>query len=475
MTYYLKGKRIRIPQFVTIDWREEMKLNLRTDKISVLLWQLSIPAIFGMMSSAIFNIVDRIYVGKLSSYALTAVGITMPIQIIQMAFILLIGVGTSTLISVKLGEGKKEEAEDILYLALKYIVLFLIAFAIIFMAFLDPILRMLTISEEVLPYAKDYIVIIIVGSIVGIPGYCLNNSLRSIGQTKISMKIIVITSILNIILDPIFIFGLKLGIAGAAIATVISQTTFSIYVIYVFVKRSDFMIQLRIRKVQNEAHLLKESVRRGMPSFNIQILGSIVNLYVNYSLLKFGTDLDIAAITIMSSIYSFYHMIVIGIVQGNNTICGYNWGAKQYSRVRKSLELALLYSFILSLLLFLVILIYPQLLVKMFTDDKILIQLASTGMKFYLSMLPLIALHTISSQYFQVVGKIKRSSVLALLKYGVIIIPSILILAPNYGVIGIYISNALSDGIASVVAIVYILAEIVKLKRLELWAKEYDK
>lgn len=452
-----------------------MKLNLGTDKISVLLWQLSIPAIFGMMSSAIFNIVDRIYVGKLSSYALTAVGITMPIQIIQMAFILLIGVGTSTLISVKLGEGKKEEAEDILYLALKYIVLFLIAFAIIFMAFLDPILRMLTISEEVLPYAKDYIVIIIVGSIVGIPGYCLNNSLRSIGQTKISMKIIVITSILNIILDPIFIFGLKLGIAGAAIATVISQTTFSIYVIYVFVKRSDFMIQLRIRKVQNEAHLLKESVRRGVPSFNIQILGSIVNLYVNYSLLKFGTDLDIAAITIMSSIYSFYHMVVIGIVQGNNTICGYNWGAKQYSRVRKSLELALLYSFILSLLLFLVILIYPQLLVKMFTDDKILIQLASTGMKFYLSMLPLIALHTISSQYFQVVGKIKRSSVLALLRYGVIIIPSILILAPNYGVIGVYISNALSDGIASVVAIAYILAEIIKLKRLELWAKEHDK
>ena len=139
-----------------------MKMNLGTQKISRLLWQLSIPAILGMLSSAIFNIVDRIYVGKISSYALTAVGITMPVQIIQMAFILLIGIGTSSLISLKLGEGKKEEAEDILYLALKYIILFLIAFAVIFMLFLDPILRSLAISEQVLPYAKDYIVIIIV-------------------------------------------------------------------------------------------------------------------------------------------------------------------------------------------------------------------------------------------------------------------------------------------------------------------------
>ncbi len=384
-----------------------------------------------------------------------------------MAFILLIGIGTSSLISIKLGEGNNEEAEDILYLALKYIILFLISFVIIFMSFLDPILRSLAISKEVLPHAKEYIVIIIVGSIIGIPGYCLNNSLRSIGQSKISMKIIVITSIINIILDPIFIFGLKLGIAGAAIATVISQTTLTIYVIYVFSKRADFIIHLKIRKVKNEAKLIKESLKMGLPSFYVQILAAVVNFYINNNLLKFGTDLDIAAVTIMSSIYSFYHMVIVGIVQGNNSICGYNWGAKLYARVRRSLELALFYSFLLSFLLYLVVLLYPQLLVSMFTDDILLIQLTSAGIKFYLSMLPLIGLQTISSQYFQVVGKVKRSSVLAFLRYGIIIIPSILILAPNLGVKGIYISNALSDGIASIIAIVYIVVEIIKLKRLE--------
>ena len=441
-------------------------MNLGTEKVSKLLWQLSIPAILGMLSSAIFNIVDRIYVGRISSYALTAVGITMPVQIIQMAFILLVGVGTSALISIKLGEGKKDEAEDILFLALKYIVIFLIAFTILFMAFLDPILSVMSISENVLPYAKEYIVIIIVGSIIGVPGYCLNNSLRSIGKAGVSMKIIIITSVMNIILDPLFIFVFKMGIAGAAIATVISQTTLTVYVIYGFIKRTDFIINLKLRKINSEYSLLGKSLKLGMPSFYIQILAAAVNLFINRSLLKFGTDMDIAAITIMAAIYSFYHMIVIGIVQGNNSICGYNWGAKQYARIRRSLELALFYSFLISVLLFIIILLFPQMLVSIFTDDKGLIAITSSGIRYYLCMLPIVGPLTVSSQYFQVVGKTKLSNILAFLRYGIIIVPAILILAPRLGIKGIYISNALSDGITGIVSIIYIISELIILKRM---------
>lgn len=447
-------------------------MNLGTERISKLLWQLSIPAILGMLSSAIFNIVDRIYVGRISSYALTAVGITMPIQIIQMAFILLVGVGTSSLISIKLGEGKKDEAEDVLFLALKYILLFLIAFAVLFMVFLDPILNILSISENVLPYAKKYIVIIIVGSIIGIPGYCLNNSLRSIGKAGVSMKIIVVTSVMNIILDPIFIFAFKMGIAGAAIATVISQTTLTVYVIYVFIRRRDFAINLKLRKISSELSLLGKSLKLGMPSFYIQVLAAAVNLFANRRLLIYGTDLDVAAVTIMASIFSFYHMIVVGIVQGNNSICGYNWGAKQYARVRSSLELALLYSFLLSVFLFVVVLLFPQILVSIFTDDIKLIEITSAGIRYYLCMLPIIGPLTVSSQYFQVVGKTKLSSILAFLRYGIIIVPAILILAPRLGIKGIYISNAMSDGITGVVAIVYIILELIRLKGMDA-AKEY--
>lgn len=451
-----------------------MKHNLGNEKISKLLWKLSIPAILGMLSSAIFNIVDRIYIGMISAYGLTAIGITMPIQVIQMAFILLIGIGTSSLISIKLGEGKKEEAEDILYLAFKYIILFLIGFAFLFMIFIDPILKSLAISEQVMPYAKEYITIIVIGAIIGIPGYCLNNSLRSIGQSSTSMKIIIITSIMNMILDPIFIFVFRMGIAGAAIATVISQFTLTVYVIYAFMKRKDFMIHLRIRKVEKEWLQVKNFMYMGLPSFYIQILAAVVNIILNNSLLKYGTDLDIAATTIMASIFSFYNMVIVGIVQGNNAICGYNYGAKQYRRVSKSLELSLLSSLIASLGLFSIIFLFPQILVGIFTKESELLALTSLGMRYYLSMIPLVGLQTVSSQYFQAVGKAKRSSFLAFLRYGIIIIPSIFILAPRFGVIGIYASNAISDGIASVVAIVCIVFEIRRLKTLQYYDKESE-
>lgn len=444
-----------------------MSHNLEKEKVSRLLWQLSIPAILGMLSSAIFNIADRIFVGKINSMALTAVGITMPIQIFQMAFILLIGIGSSSLISIKLGEGKKEEAEDILYLAFKYIILFLILFSVLFLLFLNPLLSMLAVSKQVIPYAKIYIVIIVVGAIIGIPGYCLNNTLRAIGQAKMSMKIIVITSLLNIILDPIFIFTFKLGIAGAAIATVLSQTVLTVYVVYAFIKRTDFLVNLRRRKIERERIVLKEFVKMGMPSFYVQILATVVNMIINYSLLIFGTDLDVAAVTIMASIFSFYHMVIVGIVQGNNTICGYNWGAKQYGRVRKSLELSLLASFILSSILFAMIQLFPHLLVDIFTNDTELAKITSSGIKLYLSMLPLVGVQIVSSQYYQSVGKATKSSILSFLRYGIIIIPAIIILAPSLSVKGIYLSNALSDGIASVISVVYIWFEIKKLKQLE--------
>ena len=447
-------------------------MKLGTEKISKLLWQLSIPAILGMLSSAIFNLADRYFVAKLSSEALTAVGITMPVQILQMAFILLLGIGTSSLISIKLGEGKTKEAESILWLALKYIVIFLVAFALLFVLFLDPILNMLSIKDkDVWNYAREYITIIIIGSIPGIPGYCLNNSLRSIGKASVSMKVIAVTSLLNIILDPIFIFTFKMGIAGAALATVISQTTLTVYVIYAFIKREDFAIHLNFKKVKDEFILLKESIRLGIPSFFVQIFATVVNLFLNTSLVKYGSDMDVAALTLMSGIFSFYHMVVVGLVQGNNAICGYNWGAKLYGRVKKSLELSLLYSFLLSFALFIIIMLYPQAIIGRLTDNPLLADLTCEGIRYYLLMLPLIGPQTVSAQYFQVVGKPRLRSFLAFFRYGIIIIPSIIILAPRMGAKGVYISNAISDGLASLIALCFIIYELIRLGKPDYEAK----
>ena len=444
-----------------------MQAKLGTAKVNRLLWELSLPAILGMLSSAIFNVVDRIFVGRVDPLALTAVGITMPIQILQMALVLLIGVGSSTLVSIKLGEGKQQEAEGVLTLALKYIVIAMAVFAIGFTLLCEPILKLLSVSKEVLPMARSYILIIIIGGVVGIPGYCLNNSMRAVGKAGVSMRIILITSVLNMILDPIFIFGFGWGIAGAAIATVLSQFVLTVYILWYFKRGKGMPVRLKLGRVAGEYKLFIQILRNGSPSFFVQVLATFVNVYINWSLLRYGSDLDLAGVTIISTVFSFYHMVVFGIVQGNQPICGYNWGAKQYGRVSLSLRLSLLYAFGLSLILFLVIQLYPGILVGMFTSDAELAVLTERAMKVYLSMIPLIGLQTVSAQYYQSVGRARLSTILSFLRYGVILVPAVLLAAPRFGVNGIYASYAVSDLIASLVAVGCILVELRRLRALE--------
>ncbi len=442
------------------------KDRLDRDDINKLLWELSIPAILGMLSGAIFNVVDRIFVGRVDEYALTAVGITMPIQIFQMAFILLIGSGSSALVSIKLGERKTQEANQILYLALKYIVIILAALAVLFTIFVDAILDSYNLAPHVFAMAKDYILIIMIGSVISIPGYCLNSIMRAIGKADISMKVILISSVANIILDAVFIFGFNMGVAGAAIATVISQTILTAYVIVYFIKSKDIPINLKLEKPPHEFKILREILKLGSPSCMVQILASFVNTFINSQIIIYGTDLDIGAVTICATIFSFYHMIVFGIVQGNQPICGFNWGAKRYDRVLKSIKLSMIYAFIISTGLFLVIMTYPEIIIKLFTDSQRLVEEAIIVARWYLLMIPLIGLQTISAQYFQAVGRSKLAGVLSLLRYGVIMVPLVIMLAPIFGVNGIYFSYALSDFLASIIAILFITKEIHNLKKL---------
>ncbi len=443
-----------------------MKSNLDTDNINKLLWSLSIPAILGMLSGAIFNVVDRIFVERVNEYALTAVGITMPIQILHMGFILLIGVGSSSLISIKLGENKKEEAEQLLYLCLKYIIIILIIFATLFAIFCDDILEFLNVSSNVYDMAKQYIMVLIIGSVISIPGYALNNSMRAIGKTSVSTKIIVISSIVNIILDPIFIFGFDLGVFGAAIATVISQTVLTIYVIYYFVTNKEIPINLHFKKVSNEKEKMSDILKAGSASFYVQVLATFVNAYINTQILKYGTDFDVGAVLVASTIFTFYHMVIFGIVHGNQPICGFNFGAKRFDRVKKSLELSLFYATLISLSLFAVVMLYPEILAKIFSEDSTHLESKIKAIRWYLAMIPLIGMQTISSQYFISVGKTKLASVLSMLRYGIILVPIVTIVAPRFGVNGIYASYALSDFLASSIAIFFIVREIKSLNKM---------
>lgn len=444
-----------------------MSNRLGEEKINKLLWELSIPAILGMISGAIFNIVDRYFVGKINPLALSGVGITMPIQMLQMALILVIGIGAATLVSIQLGEDKKEEAEETLYLSFKYIIIAMILFAGFFVLFFDPIMAMIGVSDAVYEYARPYILILMIGSVVGIPGYCLNNSLRSIGKAKVTMQAILWSSLLNAVLDPIFIFTLDMGIAGAAIATVISQVALTVYVTHYFISKKDLVIHLKRKKVEGELQKLKRICIHGSPSFFTQILASFVNVFINTSAVAYGSDLDVAALVIISSVFSFYHMFIIGLAQGNQPIIGYNWGSKQYERVKESLIRSLVYASLISIALFTLLMWQPGILVSIFTDDAGLKEITVTGMRLHFLMLFMIGIQTISSQYFQGVGRPKMSTFLMLLRYGLVIVPAILLLGPRIGIRGIYLSNAISDGIASLVALAFIVKEIHHLTSLQ--------
>lgn len=446
-----------------------MENNLGTKKIAPLLLELSLPAIVGMLSSAIYNIVDRMFVGRISPLALSGVGITMPIQVLQMAFVLLIGIGSSTMISIKLGEGKKEDAEGILYTAFKYILITLTLFTILSLVFIDPLFNLLSVSAETAPYAKDYIIILLLGSVVGLPGYCLNNSLRSVGQASKSMKIILTSSIINVILDPIFIFTFGWGIKGAAIATVISQFYVTIMVIKIFTTDKTLPIRLKREHIGEDKDYVPMILKNGSPSFYLQIFATFIGIVTNKAILAIGSDLALASVTIMSSVFSFYHMIMAGITQGNQPICGYNYGAKQFDRVRESLKLSLIAAFGVSMLFYALIFIFPTQLVSLFTKDQSLMAETSQAIKLYLFMLPAAGLHIVSAQYFQAVERPTLSSILSLLRYGLILVPCIYIIPKmfNLGITGVYLSNAISDGLACFIALVFIAKEMKRLKNLK--------
>lgn len=440
-----------------------MTKNLGEERVSSLLFRLSVPAIFSMLSAAIYNIVDRIFVARIDPLALTGVGITMPLQIIQMAFVLLIGIGSSTMISIRLGEDNTQDAEGILFAALKYIFISMILISIPMIVFIKPILRLLSVSPQVMGYATDYIVILLAGSVLGLPGFCINNTLRSIGHAKTSMMIIIISSVINIILDPVLIFGFDMGIKGAAVATVISQIFVSIAVIGLFIVKKDFPVNLHFNHAKKSYQYLKMIIINGAPSFYMQILGTVVAIVFNTSVLKYGGDLYLAAFTIIGSIYSLYHMFIIGLVQGNQPICGYNYGAKKYHRVKEALALTLKISLGISIVLQAALFLFPHIIIRLFTPDQQLMDITSQSIKLYLLMLPAAGLHTVISQYFQAVEKPRLASILLLLRYGVVLIPMLFIIPRFFSVQGVFISNAVSDLTAFLAAAYFVIKEFKKL------------
>lgn len=436
-----------------------------TEKIGKLLFKFSLPAITGMLVNALYNIVDRIYIGHISNvgpYALSGLAITFPISTIIMAFGMLIGLGATAVISIKLGENNKESAEKILGNAVMLNAIISVVVSIVGLLLIDKLLLLFGASENSLFYAKNYITIILFGVIFQNLGFGTNNIIRAEGNPKMAMLTMIFGAIINIILDPIFIFTFNMGIQGAAIATVIAQAFNTFWVLHYFCsKKSGSILKLKRKYLKVSLEVTKEIFSIGMSPFAMQVAASLVILLYNRGLKTYGGDLAIAAFGIINSISMLIFMPIFGINQGSQPIIGFNYGAKAYHRVKETLKLAIFAATTICLIGYIAIQIFPEFLMKAFVGNNIdLIKLGAHGIRIDLIFLPIIGLQIVGTNYFQAIREAKTSMLLSILRQVLILIPFILLFPKIKGLDGLWASQPAADIIASVLTAVFLIKSI---------------
>ncbi len=441
----------------------ERSKSLGEEKISVLLWRFSLPAIVGMVVNALYNVVDSIFVGRgVGEIGLAAVTIAFPIMIILMGFGMLVGVGASAVVSLRLGENKQHEAEKILGNAFTLAAILSVSLSAGMLLFLDPILIALGAEAEVLPYARDFTRIILLGSIFMYIGFGLNSVVRAEGNPQMAMKTILISSGLNIVLNPLFIFTFQLGISGSALATVVSQGVSAIWVLVYFMSTKS-LLRLRIANLRLDKEIIISIFKIGLSPFLMQIAASVVTVLFNFSLLKHGGELAVASIGIITRIAMLMLMPIFGLSQGLQPIIGYNYGAKNYHRVIKALKIAIYSATIFSIVGFLIVQIFDTQIIMLFNDNPDLIEIGSHGMRIYLFMLPVIGFQIIGANYFQAVGKAGYAIILSMSRQVIILIPLVLLLPGILGLNGAWLASPIADLVAAILTGIFLMKEIKKL------------
>lgn len=432
---------------------------LRTENIGKLLLKFSIPAIIGMMVNALYNVVDRMYIGWIGPLAMTGIGLSLPLMTLLMGFSMLIGIGAGSRISIKLGQGLQDDAEHILGNAFSLLIIIMATVGILGLLYKEQLLYLFGASEATIGYADSYLTIILMGAVFQGLGFGLNNAIRSEGNPKIAMYTMLLGAVTNILLDPIFIFGFKLGIQGAAIATIISQFVTTAWVLYHFTKGKS-RLKLRRKHLNVDYKVFISIVTIGMSPFFMQVAASIVSVISNNALKSTGGDMAIGAMTVINAIAIFFLMPLFGINQGAQPIIGFNYGAKQFKRVKQALKLAIIAGTCISTLGFILTQFFTEPLIRIFNDDPELIAVATKGMRVFLSMLPLIGFQIISANYFQAVGKAPKAMFLSLLRQVIVLIPLLIILPRIYGLSGVWFAGPAADFTASVVTALFLFSEM---------------
>ena len=438
--------------------------------IGKLLLQYSIPAIIGMVVNALYNIVDRMFIGNIpdiGSLAITGVGITMPIMTIVLAFGMLIGIGTTANISLNLGKGNRTTAEKLLGNAFTLSIIVGLAIAITGTIFANPILNLFGASENTLFYAKEYIGIILLGCTFNILSFALNSTVRADGNPKMSSITMVIGCGANIILDYLFIFVLNLGVKGAALATIISQAiTFFIILYYYTAGNSN--LKLKIENFKLKKHLVTMTFAIGIAPFATQIANSLVQVIANNALKTYGSDLAIGAMTVISSLNIIFMMPIFGINQGCQPIIGFNYGAKKYERAKEAFKYATIAACVICIIGFVSIQCFPTQIISLFNNDPELTTLAIKGIRIYLLMMPVVGINIVATSYYQSIGKAKISMFVSLLRQVILLIPFTIILPKFIGLDGVWAAGACADSLSVIITLILLKKEFKQLDKMQL-------
>ncbi|MBQ3872506.1 MAG: MATE family efflux transporter [Bacteroidales bacterium] len=446
--------------------------ELGTKPVGALLRQYAVPGIIAMTASSLYNMVDSIYIGHIpmvGSLSMAGLAVTFPLMNISTAFGTLVGVGAATMISLLLGQKNYSAANKVLCNDVTLNIITGVLFTAVMLLWMNPILKFFGATEASLPYARDYMFYIAIGNAVTHLYFGLNSIIRSSGNPKLAMGLTLFTVTSNAILDPLFIFAFGLGIRGAALATVLCQCMALGYTLWYFLDQKKFLHLPRSRRIfRVDWKIAKDSLAIGMGPFLMNIASCVVVMFINQQLVKWGGDLALGAYGIVNRISFLFVMVIMGFNQGMQPIAGYNFGARQYGRVKEVYLKTAMWATIVVIAGFLVSELLSKPVVSIFTNDPALEDLAARGLRMMNLAFPIIGFQMVTTNLFQCLGMVRKSIFLSLSRQLLFLLPCIYILPDILqSEAGVWYSFPISDTIASVITALMGWSLIVKLSKLK--------
>ena len=440
-------------------------LELGTKPVGKLLMQYAIPAIIAMTASSLYNMVDSIFIGQgVGPLAISGLAITFPLMNLSAAFGAAVGVGASTFISVKLGQKDYDTAKHILGNTMTLNLIMGLGVGLVCLLFLDPILRFFGASDQTIPYARDYMVIILLGNVITHMYFGLNAVLRAAGKPKHAMSSTIFTVVLNTLLDPLFIYTFGLGIKGAAYATVLAQSLALIWQLYTF-SRPKELLHFKRGTFRLQSSIIRNIIAIGLSPFSMNVCACIVVILINNSMVHYGSDLAVGAYGIANKVAFIFVMINMGVNQGMQPIAGYNYGAMRYDRLMKVVKYSIIAATAIMTTGFIIAMTIPGTCARLFTTDPTLIDLSAKGIRYIMVAFPVVGYQMVVSNFFQSIGKAKISIVLSLSRQLLILLPLLLVLPTMFGINGVWVSMPVSDTLSAFMAAWIMIVYMRKFKK----------